>query len=46
LEKNGFTVARIYPNTEEKWEPTDTFMEYAITREEWLRTRQDPGSSD
>jgi RimJ/RimL family protein N-acetyltransferase len=46
LEKNGFTVARTYPNTEEKWEPTDTFMEYAMTREEWLRTKRDPDSSD
>jgi len=35
LQKNGFEVARTYPNTEEKWDPTDTFMEYALTRDEW-----------
>lgn len=35
LEKNGLEVARTYPNTEEKWEPTDMFMEYALTRDEW-----------
>jgi ribosomal-protein-alanine N-acetyltransferase len=35
LEKNGLEVARTYPNTEEKWDPTDIFMEYAVTRDEW-----------
>jgi ribosomal-protein-alanine N-acetyltransferase len=39
LEKNGLEVARTYPNTEEKWEPTDTFMEYAMTRDEWEERR-------
>jgi ribosomal-protein-alanine N-acetyltransferase len=37
LEKNSLEVARTYPNTEEKWDPTDIFMEYAVTRDQWIK---------
>lgn len=38
LEKNGFRLARRYPNVEPKWKPTDFMMEYELSREEWLKS--------
>ena len=45
LEKNGFELTRVYPNTEPRWEPTDRLMEFEMTRDRWSAAGENDGDA-